>query len=64
MAEAVLDRDPAAVDIVRQVITKCDAVEERVVAVRHNDVVLLQLRQRRCTGLGIEEVGSRYPRFR
>jgi hypothetical protein len=52
----VLHDYPTSIHVVRQIVTKRIRVEEREIAVRHNDVVLLELSQSGRTAHGIEEI--------
>ena len=55
----MLYHDPASIHVVGQVVTKRDRIGKREVAVRNNNLVLLQQRQIRRPYLPIEEV-NRY----
>src|SRR5438552_5860698 len=56
MGKPILHNYPATVHVVRQIVAKHVGVEERSIAERHNDVVLLQLTQSGGGVRGIEEV--------
>jgi hypothetical protein len=62
-AETILHHNPASIHtgsihIVGQVIAQRIAVEERTVAERHNDLVLLKLSESRSAGSGVEQVNG------
>jgi hypothetical protein len=56
VAKAVLHYDPTAIHVVGQVVAKCNRVEEWEIAVRHHDLVLLELSESGSAYLCIEEV--------
>ena len=62
-AESELDDDTATIHVVRQVIADGIGIGEWAVAERHNDVVLLELRQARCAGPCVEQICSGNARF-
>ena len=55
----MLYHDPTSIDVIGQVVTKRDWIGKREVAVRNNNLVLLQYSQIRRPHLPIEEV-NRY----
>ena len=61
MAKAMLDDHASSVHIVGQVITQRIPVQEREIAVRHNDLVLLKLSQSGSARWTFKEVNGRHP---
>ena len=55
-AKPVLHDYPTSIHVVREIVTKRLRVEEREIAERHNDVVLLEFSQSGRAEHGIEEV--------
>ena len=56
IAKPVLHDYPTSIHVVRQIVTKRIRVDEREIAERHNDVVLLEFSQSGRADHGIEEV--------
>ncbi|PYX94828.1 MAG: hypothetical protein DMG67_00560 [Acidobacteria bacterium] len=54
----ILHNDPAAIHVVRQVVTQCIRVQKSRIAERHNDLVLLKLTQSGRADVRVEKVNS------
>jgi len=63
MAKAVLHDYPASIHVVREVVAKRIAVQERRITEWHHNVVLLELSQSWSPYRSIEEVAGGHTRF-
>jgi len=63
MAKPILYNHPASIYVVCQIVTQRCVIREWEIAVYHHDLVCLQLGQRGCAHLGIEQIACNHTGF-